>query len=205
MTYKKYILPAVAGVLALGLGIFALLGREEPEFTIDPVDPDPAPVVKPEPTPTPDPVPTPTPEPQPQKYRRPDPEPGLCWSLEVARLDTLNPDRPVYGIEFLMTEDKDGYNVEALMGDCDKITGIRLYPDRIEVWLDGDYKLFYGDTIPAYAQLNQPEKEAPQETAQTWELREGQPGEEHVITVKFDSKYPAGTLFNLRFSYGKLD
>ena len=205
MTNKKYIIPA-AGILALVLICAALFGKGEPSepvYTpVDP-DPDPAPIVTPDPDPAPQ--PDPAPDPQPEKYKRPAAEPGLCWSLEVAQLGFLDKDRDIYGIEFRLTEDKDGYEVHPGMGDCDKITGIRLYPDRLEVYLDADFKLIYGSTIPAYAALNQPDGEAPLETSQSWELTEGQPGEEHKITVYFETSHPAGTLFNLSFSYGKID
>ena len=68
-----------------------------------------------------------------------------------------------------------------------------------------DYKLIYGSTIPAYVALNQTEGQAPQETSQNWELTEGQPGEEHKITVYFETAHPAGTIFDLFFSYGTVD
>ena len=206
MTNKKYIIPAAAGLLALVLICVALFGKEQPtEPTYTPVDRDPAPAPVVPPTPDPAPQPDPTPTPQPAKYKRPAAEPGLCWSLEVAQLGFLDKNRDIYGTEFRLTEDKDGYEVHPGMGDCDKITGIRLYPDRLEVWLDADYKLIYGSTIPAYVALNQTEGQAPQETSQNWELTEGQPGEEHKITVYFETAHPAGTIFDLFFSYGKVD
>ena len=209
MTYKKYIIPGAAIALALILLLFALLGGKEEDqpVILTPVDPDPTPAPLDPVTPTPDPVPTPDPaDPQPQKYKRPATEPGLLWSLEVARLGTLNPNRDIHGFEFQLIEDKDGYEVVPGMGDCDKITGIRLYGDRIEIWLDADYSLVYANTIGAFAVINQPDgTERAQETSELWELEPGQPGQEHCITVKFSKTYPAATIFNLRVAYGKLD
>lgn len=205
MTYKKYMLPAAAALLALAILGAALLGGKEPEEpVIDPVDPPPAPIVTPDPVPEPQPVPDP--EPKPEKYKRPAADPGLLWSLEVTQLGKLNPDRDIYGFELQLVEDKDGYEVRPGMGDCDKITGIRLYGDRIEIWLDADYDLVYPGQIGAAAVINQPEgTERAQETSELWEESAGQAGEEHRITVKFAREYPAGTIFNLRIIYGKLD
>lgn len=207
---KKYMLPAAAAVLVLAIvGIALLGGGEEPkEPTIEPigpaVTPDPPPVVTPDPVPTPD--PTPTPDPAPAKYKRPEADPNLCWSLEVARLGQLDPNRDIYGFELQLIEDKDGYEVRPGMGDCDKITGIRLYPDRIEIWLDADYELLYAGKIGAAVTINQPEgTERAQETSELWEETLGQAGEEHKITVKFARQYPAGSIFNLHITYGKID
>jgi len=83
---------------------------------------------------------------------------------------------------------------------------LALYGDRIEIWLDADYDLVYPGQIGAAAVINQPEgTERAQETSELWEESAGQAGEEHRITVKFAREYPAGTIFNLRIIYGKLD
>jgi len=207
MSYKKYMIPAAAAVLVLAVAGIFLFGGGGEEPVITPVDPDPAPAPIEPVTPVPDPKPAPAdPDPQPARYKRPAADPGLCWSLEVARLAEVDPNRDIHGVEFQLIEDKDGYEVRPGMGDCDKITGIRLYPDRIEVWLDADYDLVYADQIGAAAVLNQPDgTERAQETSETWSLTTGQAGEEHCITVTFSRSYPAGTVFNLRFIYGKLD
>ena len=208
MTYKKYIIPGAAIALAVALLAFALLGGKEEDqpVVITPVDPTPSPAPLEPVIPTPDPVPTPDPDPQPTKYKRPAMGSGLLWSLEVARLAPLDPNRDIHGFEFQLVEDKDGYEVRPGLGDCDKITGIRLYGDRIEIWLDADYDLVYANTIGAFAVINQPEgTERAQETSEQWELQLGQPGQEHCITVKFSKTYPASTIFNLRVAYGKLD
>lgn len=144
-----------------------------------------------------DPIPV---EPEPLDPALINPDTTPLWQIGKP-IAAYYPNRDIYGIEFWLESNADGYAISSCMGDLDKIEAIRLYFDRIEISLNGANKLLYPE-IGAWVDINYIDRQW-ETSSPEYTLTQGENGESHLIVARFSNK--SSNIQNLRFIFGKID